>query len=67
MQCFWLGLSESPKALHPQRLLVIMTASKNNQNQSQLEQAIVRPAAAAWGLRLLKVLGLEKFLRLGDR
>jgi hypothetical protein len=44
-----------------------MTGSKNNKNQSQFEQTIVRPAPAEWGLKLLKVLRLEKLLRLGDR
>ena len=36
-------------------------------NQSQVEQAIIRPAPAGWGLKLLKVLKLEWLLRLGRR
>lgn len=44
-----------------------MTDSKNNHNQLQVEQAIVRPSPAGWGLKLLKALKLEKLLKLGSR
>ena len=53
--------------LPSQLLLAIMTGSKKNRNQSQIEQAIVRPAPAAWGLSLLKFMKLEKLFRLGIR
>ena len=54
-------------AMPSQRLLVIMTDSKNNHNQTQFEQTIVRPTPATWGLNLLKILKLKKLLKLGNR
>ena len=37
------------------------------EDQLRVEQTLVKPAAAGWGVRLLKVLKLEKLLRLGDK
>ena len=51
--------------LPSQLLLIIMADLENNRNQSQVEQAIIRPAPAGWGLKLLRVLKLEKLIKLG--
>ena len=37
------------------------------EDQLRVEQMLVKPAAAAWGVKLLKVLKLEKLLKLGDK
>ena len=42
-----------------------MADPENNRDQSQVEQAIIRPAPAGWGLMLLRVLRLEKLIKLG--
>ena len=50
--------------LPSQLLLVMMTDPKDNHNQSKVEQTISRPAAAKWGIKLLKILKLEKLIKL---
>ena len=38
------------------------------EDQLRIEQTLVKkPAAAVWGVRLLKLLKLEKLLKLGDK
>jgi hypothetical protein len=37
------------------------------EDQLRVEQTLVKPAAAVWGVKLLKVLKLEKLLKLGDK
>ena len=37
------------------------------QDQLRIEQTLVKPAAAIWGVKLLKFLKLEKLLKLGDK
>jgi hypothetical protein len=37
------------------------------EDQLRVEQTLVKPAAADWGVKLLKVLKLEKLLKLGDK
>jgi hypothetical protein len=37
------------------------------EDQLRVEQTLVKPAAAAWGVKLLKVLKLEKLLKIGDK
>ncbi len=37
------------------------------EDQLRVEQTLVKPAAAGWGVKLLKVLKLEKLLKLGDK
>ena len=37
------------------------------EDQLRVEQTLVKPAAAVWGVRLLKLLKLEKLLKLGDK
>jgi hypothetical protein len=37
------------------------------QDQLHIEQTLVKPAAAIWGVKLLKFLKLEKLLKLGDK
>ena len=37
------------------------------EDQLGVEQTLVKPAAAGWGVKLLKVLKLEKLLKLGDK
>ena len=36
------------------------------EDQLRVEQTLVKPAAAAWGMTLLKLLKLEKLLKLGN-
>ena len=36
------------------------------EDQLRVEQTLVKPAAAGWGVKLLKLLKLEKLLKLGD-
>jgi len=44
----------------------MMTDPKDNHNQSKVEQTINRPAAAKWGIKLLKILKLEKLFKLSS-
>jgi len=37
------------------------------EDQLHVEQTLVKPAAAAWGVKLLKFLKLEKLLKLGNK
>ena len=37
------------------------------EDQLRVEQTLVKPDAAAWGVKLLKLLKLEKLLKLGDK
>ena len=37
------------------------------EDQLRVEQTLVKPEAAVWGVRLLKLLKLEKLLKLGDK
>ena len=37
------------------------------EDQLLVEQTLVKPAAAAWGVKFLKLLKLEKLLKLGDK
>jgi hypothetical protein len=37
------------------------------EDQLRVEQTLVKPAAAVWMVKLLKVLKLEKLLKLGDK
>ena len=37
------------------------------EDQLRVEQTLVKPDAAAWGVTLLKLLKLEKLLKLGDK
>ena len=37
------------------------------EDQLRVEQTLVKPAAAAWGVKLLKVLKLEKLFKLRDK
>ena len=37
------------------------------EDQLRVEQTLVKPAAAGWGVKLLKVLKLEKLMKLGDK
>ena len=37
------------------------------EDQLRLEQTLVKPAAAGWGVKLLKLIKLEKLLKLGDK
>ncbi|MDB4638627.1 hypothetical protein OAE87_00745 [bacterium] len=37
------------------------------EDQLRVEQTLVKPAAAGWGVKLLKLLKLEKLLKLGDK
>ena len=37
------------------------------EDQLRIEQTLVKPAAAAWGVKLLKFLKLEKLLKLGNK
>ena len=43
-----------------------MADPENNRDQSQVEQAIIRPAPAGWGLKLLRALRLEKLIKPGS-
>ena len=38
-----------------------------SEDQLRVEQTLVKPAAAGWVVKLLKVLKLEKVLTLGDK
>ena len=37
------------------------------EDQLRVEQTLVKPAAAGWGVKLLKVFKPEKLLKLGDK
>ena len=37
------------------------------EDQLRVEQTLVKPAAAVWMVKILKVLKLEKLLKLGDK
>ena len=37
------------------------------EDQLRVEQTLVKPAAAEWGLKLLKFFKLEKLLKLGNK
>ena len=37
------------------------------EDQLRVEQTLVKPASAAWGVKLLKFLKLEKLLKLGNK
>ena len=37
------------------------------EDQLRVEQTLVKPPAAGWGVKLLKIFKLEKLLKLGDK
>ena len=37
------------------------------EDQLHVEQTLVKPDATAWGVKLLKLLKLEKLLKFGDK
>ena len=48
--------------------IATMSGSKiTPEDQLRVEQTLVKPTAAAWGVKLLKFLKLEKLLKLGNK